>query len=323
MKLNLPSQAVMLAPMAGFSDLAFRKLCYRFGCDMAFCEMVSAKGLFYSGLRSLELLKIDPSEPATGVQLFGSDPAILSEITKRLSDSLQGRIPCIDFNLGCPAPKITSNGDGSALLLKPELISVILRAMVSASSVPISVKMRLGWDERNQNYIEVARRIEDSGVSMLTVHGRTRMQLYGGRANIDAIAEIKRKVSIPVIANGDVSNASSALATLAHTGCDGIMIGRGALGRPYVFAEIKAALSGTDYTPPTEEEKLELALAHAEAELAEKGERGLIELRKHLPFFFFEMRGAAELRRRINSASTLDELKRILLDRRETKLYNK
>ncbi|MDO4544513.1 MAG: tRNA dihydrouridine synthase DusB [Clostridia bacterium] len=320
--LALPPNVLMLAPMAGFSDLAYRSLCYRFGCDFAFTEMVSAKGLFYSGEGSSALLIIGKDEPATGVQLFGSDPKILALITRRLSESMQGRIPCIDFNLGCPAPKITSNGDGSALLKNPPLIEECLRAMVRASALPVTVKMRTGWDENSKNYLEVARRIEDCGVSMLTLHGRTRAQLYGGKADWDAIARTKQALSIPVIANGDVTSAASALAMLSHTACDGIMIGRGALGNPWIFTEIKAALHGSPYTPPTEEERLKTAYEHAKQVIEHKGEHGIIELRKHIPFFLFGMRDAAQLRKAANLAKSLSELERILLDRDKSTLYN-
>ncbi len=316
-------RTVMLAPMAGFSDRTFRSLCTRHGCDFSFTEMVSAKGLFYSDSKTNDLLKLAPDEKHVGIQLFGSDPHILSQMCARLSDTLPAGVERIDFNLGCPARKITSNGEGSALMLNPPLVRGILSAMVKASSLPVSVKMRKGWDNEHINCVELARIAEDCGAASVTVHGRTRDQLYGGIADWDCIAEVKAALSIPVIGNGDVRNAADALRLFKHTGCNGIMIGRGALGNPWIFEEIKAALNGQCYAQPNEQERMELAIAHAEAVLADKGEHGIIELRKHIPFYLQGVRGAAALRQKVTGVQTLSELRRLLLDRKDAKPYNK
>lgn len=314
---------IMLAPMAGFTDRTFRSLCTRFGCDCSFTEMVSAKGLYYSSTKTSDLLRLSPDEKNVSVQLFGSDPLILGKITERLCALYGETLKGIDLNAGCPAPKITSNGDGSALMQHPSLLKAILNEMVKNSTLPISIKLRKGWDEQHVNCVELAKLAEDCGVSQVTIHGRTRTQLYGGVADWDCIAQVKSALNIPVIANGDVKDAASALALIEHTHCDGIMIGRGSLGNPWIFSEIKAALNSTPYTSPTEHQRLELAYQHAQSVIADKGEHGIIELRKHIPFYIQGMKNAAALRQAANSARSLLDLRRILLDSYDGKTYNK
>ena len=303
--------ALCLAPMAGFSDRTYRLLCRERGADLLFSEMISAKGLLYGSdkTRSLYLAKAE-DEPFS-VQLFGSVPDTLAEAVSIIESDLGGKLLSIDLNMGCPAPKITSNGDGSALMLNPALAGDIIEATVKAAHVPVSVKFRKGWDEAHENAVEFARVCQGSGAAFVTIHGRTRAQMYAGLADRACMAAVKQAVQIPVIANGDVHDADSALSLLRETGSDGVMIGRGALGNPFVFEEIRAALDGRPYTPPTWEERRQTALRHAQMTLAEKGDHAIIELRKHLAFYLRGYRDAAKLRTRINTCKTLEELEEI------------
>lgn len=307
------SPRLLLAPMAGYTDRTFRSLCRSFGCDLCYTEMVSAKGLYYSSVKTNDLLRLSSDEGAVSIQLFGSEADILANITRRLCDEFGNRIESIDLNLGCPAPKITSNGDGSALLKDPLLIARLLTAMVKVSSLPITCKIRTGWDENSINYLEVGRIAQESGVSSITLHGRTRAQQYGGRADWQSIARLKSELCIPVVGNGDVRNATDALELLNKTACDGIMIGRGALGRPWVFKEIRSAINGEQYKPPSELEIRHFAIEHARLVIADKGEHGIVELRKHLPFYLQGTKGSAALRQSINRVGGLAELESILL----------
>ena len=305
---------VLLAPMAGYTDRTFRALCRSFGCDLAYTEMVSAKGLHFLNARTELLLPIAADEPPAAVQLFGSDPAIMGEQAERLCDLAGDRLVLIDLNMGCPAQKIVKNGDGCALMRNLPLAARVIEQAVRHSRVPVTVKFRKGWDAAHENAAAFARMAEQSGAAALTVHGRTREQQYGGRADLACIAAVKHAVSITVIGNGDVRSGADAQRMLSETGCDGVMIGRGALGNPFVFAEVQAALGGLPYTPPDRRARMELALKHAELTYEEKGENGLVELRKHLPFYFAGFPGAARLRIAANNVKTLPELRRLLLD---------
>jgi len=303
--------ALCLAPMAGFTDRPFRQLCLEYGADLVTSEMVSAKGLFYQSKKTRALYFTKPEDAPFCVQLFGSEPAVLAQAVRILENDLGGQLLAIDLNMGCPTPKIAGNGDGSALMLNPSLAGRIIEAAVKNAHVPVSVKFRKGWDAAHVNAEAFARVCEASGAAFLTIHGRTREQLYSGAADRACMAAVKRAVSIPVLANGDVHDAKSALETLRETGCDGVMIGRGALGNPFVFAEIRAALEGKDYSPPSECERRELALRHARMALSEKGDHAMIELRKHLAFYLRGSRDAAKIRARINACKTLKELEQI------------
>ena len=303
---------IFLAPMAGFTDLTFRTLCYEFACDLAYTEMISAKGLHYNNDKTAALLATSESEVRLAVQLFGSDPAIMADIALRLCDFLGEKLVLIDLNMGCPAPKITGNGDGSALMRDLPLAARVLSAVCSACPAPVTVKFRKGWDDASVNALEFARMAEDSGVSAMTIHGRTRAQQYGGRADWDCIAAVKQAVRVPVVGNGDVRDVKSAKALLAHTGCDGIMIGRGALGNPFLFAQIRAALRGEEALLPTEEERIALALRHARMLTAAKGAHGIVELRKHIPFYLHGMTDAARLRAKSNAVKSVEELEEVL-----------
>ncbi|MDD5917723.1 MAG: tRNA dihydrouridine synthase DusB [bacterium] len=309
---------VLLAPMAGVTDLAFREICRAMGADFSYTEMVSAKGLYYGSDRTASLLAASPQERLYGVQLFGAEPEIVSEMAKRLSEEAPEGLALIDLNMGCPARKITGNGEGSALMRDLPRAARIIEATAKASALPVTVKFRKGYDAEHINAVAFARMAEESGASMVTVHGRTREQMYSGRADWDIIAEVKQVVSIPVIGNGDVFSGADALALRAHTGCDGVMVARGAEGHPFLFAEIKAALSGREYTPPTDAERIDAALAHARRLVECRGGRAVIEMRKHVAWYLSGMRGASTLRAQVNRIGSLAELETMLLQYRES-----
>lgn len=309
---------VLLAPMAGVTDLAFREICRAMGADFSYTEMVSAKGLYYGSDRTASLLAASPQERPYGVQLFGAEPEIVSEMAKRLSEEAPEGLALIDLNMGCPARKITGNGEGSALMRDLPRAARIIEATAKASALPVTVKFRKGYDAEHINAVPFARMAEESGAAMVTVHGRTREQMYSGRADWDIIAEVKQAVSIPVIGNGDVFSGADALALRAHSGCDGVMVARGAEGNPFLFAEIKAALSGREYTPPTDAERIDAALAHARRLVECRGGRAVIEMRKHVAWYLSGMRGASTLRAQVNRIGSLAELETMLLQYRES-----
>lgn len=297
----------MLAPMAGFTDMTYRALCREQGCDFTFSEMISAKGLSFGG-KSARLLDTAPSERPCGIQLFGREPDIMADMAKRICDESEGAVALIDINMGCPAPKITGNGEGSALMREPLQAARVIEAVAKASVLPVSVKFRKGWDTASENYLEFARMAEQSGAAMVTLHGRTREQMYSGTADWDAIAQVKAALSIPVMGNGDVTDGASALAMRQHTHCDGIMIGRGALGNPYIFPEIKAAVAGQPYTPPTDAQRLDIAIKHIRGIVSHKGERAVVEMRKHIAYYVRGMRGASAFRVAATRAETADDM---------------
>ena len=298
--------------MAGFTDRTFRILCRERGAEFVFTEMISAKGLLYRSEKTRALYFAAEGDAPFGVQLFGREPETVAEAARMVERELGERLLCIDLNMGCPAPKIAGGGDGSALMLDLPLAGRIIKQTVRAVRVPVTVKFRKGWDAAHENAVEFARMCEENGASLLTVHGRTRAQLYSGRADRACMAAVKSAVKIPVLANGDVTDGQSALETLRETGCDGVMVGRAALGNPFLFEEIRCALEGEPYVPPTAEENRKLALRHARMALAEKGPHAIVELRKHLAFYVRGESGAAKLRTRLNACKTLEELEDIL-----------
>lgn len=299
---------LILAPMAGVTDIAYREICRAMGADFSFTEMVSAKGIHYGGAATARLLRTSPLERPAGVQLFASDPDILASTIRTITDGNNGEIVVIDINMGCPAHKIVSNGEGSALMKNLPLASRLIKAAVKASSLPVTVKFRKGFDEGSVNAVEFARMAEESGASMLTLHGRTREAMYSGSADWDIIAEVKSHSGIPVIGNGDVFSGDDAVRMLKHTACDGIMVARGAEGNPFIFNEIKAALNGEIWQKPTEAERIDKALEHAKLLVEYKGERAIIEMRKHVAWYVRGMRDATALRVSVNSAKTLEEM---------------
>lgn len=303
---------VLLAPMAGYTDAVFRALCTSFGCDLTCSEMISAKGLSFGNTKTSEYLTIGADEDRIAVQLFGHEPDRMAEAVKLVSDRLEQHLFCIDINMGCPAQKIVSNGDGCALMRAPALAGQITEAVKKASPVPVTIKFRKGWDE--DACVSFAKVLESSGADAICLHPRTRMQQYRGTADRAAIAAVKSAVHIPVIGNGDVASGADAVSMLRETGCDGVMVGRAALGQPWIFAEIRAAIDGTPYRAPSVAERLEVAIRHAERIEAVKGPHGLVELRKHLPRYLYGIRGAAALRTRLNEAKNAAEIRAFLLD---------
>ena len=295
---------VFLAPMAGVTDFPFRLLCREMGCALAFTEMVSAKGMLLAppGNRAArELLLTSPQEGPVALQLFGREPQTVAEAARRLAGD--GRFCLVDLNMGCPAPKIAGSGEGSGLLREPDLAVRVAEAVVRASPVPVTVKLRMGWDEDSLVYEELGRRLQEVGVSALTLHARTRRQFYAGRADWDAIARLKRAVSIPVIGNGDVTCLQDARRMMEQTGCDAAMIGRAAMGNPWVFA-------GRD---PSPRERVEGALRHARMLMAFKGEAvAMREMRGHVACYVRGLHGAARIRERVNAASTYAQLSECL-----------
>ena len=313
---------LLLAPMAGYSDAVFRRLCHEDGCDLAFTEMISAKGLLHANEKTRLLCRPGPEEGLLGVQLFGSDPVSMGVAARVVTEELGDSLFCLDINCGCPARKIAGNGDGSALLLDLSLAEKVISAVVKHTSLPVSVKFRSGWDDGHIVSADFARMAEAAGASFLTLHPRTRMQQYSGSADWNEIAKAKAAVNIPVVGNGDVIDGPSALGMLRETGCDGLMIGRGALGRPWVFSTIRAALNGEPYAPPVGSELNERILRHARLELLAKGDHGMVELRKHLPLYFTGQPGASALKKALSQVKTMEELERLLLDRDGCGQYN-
>lgn len=298
---------IILAPMAGVTDLPFRLLCRELGAGMVCMEMVSAKAIYYGNKNTEGLLEVHAKEAPSSLQLFGSDPVIISEMAKKIEER---PFAVFDINMGCPVPKVVNNGEGSALMKNPDLAREILRNLVKAVKKPVTVKIRKGFDEEHVNAVEIAKIAEDCGVAAVAVHGRTREQYYSGKADWDIIAAVKDAVSIPVIGNGDVDSPEQAQALLRHTGCDGIMIGRGAQGNPWIFREVAQFLkTGKIPARPDNHEKKELILRHAALQLAYKGEyTGVREMRKHLSWYTVGMPGSARFRQAVNTMESMKEL---------------
>lgn len=302
---------VLLAPMAGVTDKAFRNITKPFGPGLMYTEMVSGKGLMYNNKKTENLLSVNENEGIVAAQLFGHNPEILAETAVKAQ---LGGASIIDINMGCPAPKIVNNGDGSALMKNPELAGIIIKSVKQAIKVPLTVKFRMGWDENSINATEFARIAEYNGADAITIHGRTRKQFYSGKANLDIIKDVKQAVSIPVIGNGDVTDGKSAKHMLDYTSCDGIMIGRGAQGNPWIFQEVIHYLNTeTILPPPSIKERLDKMLEHLNLLIEYKGERiGVLEARKHMAWYLKGLRGGAIFRDCINKASTGEEMRNII-----------
>lgn len=296
-----------LAPMAGVADRAFRELCTSYGASYVISEMVSSKGLTMQDKKSKELLFLSEDERPAGAQIFGDNPEIMAEAALK---TLSFNPDLIDINMGCPAPKIAGNGGGSALLKNPPLISEIVESVVKVSPIPVTVKIRIGWDSETINAVEVAKRIEAAGADALTVHGRTRTQMYAPPVFLDEIAKVKKAVSIPVIGNGDIVDGKSAKRMLEETGCDFLMVGRGALGKPWVFSEINSYFeNGTVADEPDIAERMRVMTEHIELICKYKGERvGMREARKHAAWYIKGIRGAAAFRQEVGTLSDMEQL---------------
>lgn len=298
-----------LAPMAGVADRAFRELCSDYGAAYTVSEMVSSKGLTMQDKKSKELLVLSERERPSAAQIFGDNPEIMAQAALK---AMEFNPDFIDINMGCPAPKIAGNGGGSALLKNPPLISEIVESVVKASPVPVTVKIRIGWDGDSINAVEVAKRIEAAGADAITVHGRTKVQMYAPHVNLNEIAKVKAAVKIPVIGNGDITDGESAQHMLNETGCDFLMVGRGALGHPWIFSAINAFFDGKEFVAPDINERMAVMIKHIGLICEYKGERvGMREARKHAAWYIKGIRGAAAFRQQVGTLSSMEELENL------------
>ena len=301
----------ILGPMAGVTDLPFRLLCKEQGAGLLCMEMISAKGILYNNKNTESLLQIHPDEMPVSLQLFGSDPKIVSEMAKRIEDR---PFSILDINMGCPVPKVVRNGEGSALMKQPKLVYDLVRAVVKAIQKPVTVKIRKGFDDGHINAVEIARIIEEAGAAAVAVHGRTREQYYSGKADWDIIRQVKEAVKIPVIGNGDVTSGEQAVAVRRQTGCDGVMIARGAQGNPWIFSELISYEENGILPPrPDIKEIRNMMLRHARLQIQYKGDyTGIREMRKHVAWYTKGLHNAARLRDDINNVESYEELEKIL-----------
>lgn len=315
----LLENSYVLGPMAGVTDLPFRLLCKEQGAGLLCMEMVSAKAILYKNRNTESLLEIDPRENPVSLQLFGSDPEIISKIAHQIEDK---PFDILDLNMGCPVPKIVNNGEGSALMKNPKLAGEIIRETVKAIDKPVTVKIRKGFDDEHINAVEMAKIAEDAGAAAVAVHGRTREQFYSGRADWDIIRQVKEAVSIPVIGNGDLLTAEDVIAMEAQTGCDGFMIARGAQGNPWIFRQILHYFeTGEHLAKPTLEEVTQMILRHARMMLEFKGEYiGIREIRKHAAWYTAGYPNSARLRVAINNVESFEALEELLMNNLEERL---
>lgn len=305
------SHRLLLAPMAGVSDIAFRALCVEQGADLAYTEMVSAKGLSFANEKTRHLLDLADGEQLVAVQLFGHEPEVMASQAAWVEQQMGDSLAYLDINMGCPARKIVLKGDGSALMKDLELAADIVRAVARTVSHPVTVKFRRGWAEGDETCVDFARRMEDAGAAAVAVHGRYSLQMYRGRADWGAIARVKQAVSIPVVGNGDVRTGSDAVSLVGETGCDAVMIARGTQGNPWVFAQAKAALAGEPEPPaPTVEERISMARRHARL-LSQREGRNIVRMRKHAMWYMAGLPGAASARAKINACATVEDFDRV------------
>lgn len=302
---------LILAPMAGVTDLPFRLLCKEEGCGLLYTEMVSAKAILYHNKNTEGLMQVTEGENPISLQLFGSEPEIMAEIAKQVEER---PFDIIDVNMGCPVPKVVNNGEGSALMKNPVLVGKIISAMTSAVKKPVTVKIRKGFDDSSVNAVEIAKIAEESGAAAVAVHGRTREQYYSGKADWDIIAKVKQAVSIPVIGNGDINSAKDAIAMMKQTGCDGVMIGRGSRGNPWIFRQVSHYMQTGEILPkPDKEEVRRMILRHAALQKQYKGEYiGIREMRKHFAWYTAGYPNSAALRNRINYIESFEELEALV-----------
>jgi tRNA-dihydrouridine synthase B len=304
---------LFLAPLAGVTDIAFRGLCKELGCGLSFTEMISAKGLYFGSENTEKMLRISEEEKPVAVQIFGREPAIMAKVCEIFNRNKD--ICMVDINMGCPAPKIVKNGEGSALMKEPELAARIVSEVKKASEKPVTVKFRKGFDSRNINAVEFARVLEDAGADAVTVHGRTREQMYEGAADWEIIRDVKAAVRIPVIGNGDVFSAEAAQKLIEISNCDGIMIARGALGNPWIFREISQGLKGEPVIYPSPEEKVNMAVRHLHLAVKYFGENIAVkEMRKHIGWYIKGLKYCTEIRNKINILSDSKKVEEILVE---------
>lgn len=308
-----PINNIFLAPMAGITDVIFRGICKEMGCGLTYSEMVSSKGIMYGNNNTEKLMEVGENEDKVAVQLFGSDPEILANMVQKLEHN--EKIALFDINMGCPVHKIIKNGDGSALLKNPKLIAKIIKKVSNATYKPLTIKIRKGFDENSVNAIEVAKIAEENGAKAITIHGRTREQLYSGVSDIEIIKKVKESVSIPIIGNGDVIDGETAKYMLDYTKCDAIMIARKAQGNPFIFKEILHYIkTGEILQKPSREVKIKIAIKHTKLVIENKGEYvGIREMRKHLGWYIKGMPKSTDIRVLINKVESFEQIEKLLL----------
>jgi tRNA-dihydrouridine synthase B len=305
---------VFLAPMAGVTDLAFRILCKEMGAGLVFSEMVSSKGMYYNDKSTEQLLEIDPKERPIAIQIFGSDPLVMRNVVESHLNPRED-IDIIDINMGCPAPKIVKNGDGSALMKNPKLVREILREIIRVSKKPVTLKIRMGWDNDNINGIDIARIAEEEGVAAITIHARTKDMLYSGEADWDYIKLVKENLTIPVIGNGDIFEPMDGIKMLEHTKCDGIAIGRGSQGNPWIFKRIIDVMSGKEDNAPGPKEIVTTCIRHLNIACMIKGEKvGVREMRKHAAWYLKGLKKSNEVKNILNSLENKNDMEQVLLE---------